>query len=91
MCAIYRGPSAECAGPPEDAQVGFLLPARTESKKRKAIKTGKFYFFDPALHTCWPARRHWIATPIFTEKVLRNLSGWNSVDILELWAQKNSP
>ena len=27
----------------EDTLVGFLLPAWTESKKRKAIKTGKFY------------------------------------------------
>jgi len=29
--------------------VGYLLPAWTESKKRKAIKTGKFYFFDPGI------------------------------------------
>ncbi len=33
----------------EDTLVGFLLPAWTESKKRKAIKTGKFYFFDPGI------------------------------------------
>jgi uncharacterized protein len=32
--------------------VGFLLLAWTESKRRKAISTGKFYFFDPgATHT----------------------------------------
>lgn len=36
----------------EDTLVGFLLPAWTESRKRKAIKTGKFYFFDPGVtHT----------------------------------------
>lgn len=36
----------------EDTLVGFLLPAWTESKKRKAIKSGKFYFFDPGVtHT----------------------------------------
>ncbi|CAB1083467.1 FIG00550230: hypothetical protein [Olavius algarvensis Delta 1 endosymbiont] len=33
----------------EDTLVGFLLPAWTESKKRKAIRTGKFYFFDPGV------------------------------------------
>jgi len=33
----------------EDTLIGFLLPAWTESKKRKAIKTGKFYFFDPGV------------------------------------------
>ncbi len=36
----------------EDTLVGFLLPAWTESRKRKAIKSGKFYFFDPGItHT----------------------------------------
>ena len=36
----------------EDTLVGFLLPAWIESKKRKAIKSGKFYFFDPGVtHT----------------------------------------
>ena len=30
----------------EDTLVGFLLPAWTKSKKRKAITTAKFYFFD---------------------------------------------
>lgn len=33
----------------EDTLVGFLLPAWTRSRKRKAIKTGKFYFFDPGI------------------------------------------
>jgi predicted AAA+ superfamily ATPase len=36
----------------EDTLVGFLLPAWAESRKRKAIKSGKFYFFDPGVtHT----------------------------------------
>jgi predicted AAA+ superfamily ATPase len=30
----------------EDTLVGFLLPAWVKSKKRKAIATAKFYFFD---------------------------------------------
>lgn len=30
----------------EDTLIGYLLPAWTESKKRKAIQTAKFYFFD---------------------------------------------
>ncbi len=33
----------------EDTLIGFLLPAWTQSKKRKSIKTGKFYFFDPGI------------------------------------------
>jgi predicted AAA+ superfamily ATPase len=33
----------------EDTLVGFPLPAWFESKRRKAIKTGKFYFFDPGI------------------------------------------
>ena len=33
----------------EDTLVGFLLPAWTESKKRKAITAAKFYFFDPGV------------------------------------------
>jgi predicted AAA+ superfamily ATPase len=42
----------EYVGLLEDTLIGFLLPAWTESKKRKAIKTGKFYFFDPGVtHT----------------------------------------
>lgn len=36
----------------DDTLVGFFLPAWSESKKRKAIKSGKFYFFDPGVtHT----------------------------------------
>lgn len=30
----------------QDTLVGFLLPAWTKTKKRKAISTSKFYFFD---------------------------------------------
>ena len=30
----------------EDTLVGFMLPAWTKSKKREAISTAKFYFFD---------------------------------------------
>lgn len=30
----------------EDTFIGFLLPAFTQSKKRKALSTAKFYFFD---------------------------------------------
>jgi uncharacterized protein len=36
----------------EDTLVGFMVPAWIESKKRKAIKSGKFYFFDTGVtHT----------------------------------------
>jgi uncharacterized protein len=33
----------------EDTLIGFMLPAWTKSKKRKAIQTSKFYFFDTGL------------------------------------------
>jgi len=33
----------------EDTLVGFTLPAFRESKKRKAIRTGKFYLFDTGI------------------------------------------
>ena len=36
----------------EDTLVGFLLEPWTSSKKRKAVQTAKFYFFDPGVtHT----------------------------------------
>jgi predicted AAA+ superfamily ATPase len=42
----------EYVGLLEDTLIGFLLPAWIESTKRKAIKTGKFYFFDSGVtHT----------------------------------------
>jgi predicted AAA+ superfamily ATPase len=48
-CQVPPSTVAEYVGLLEDTLVGFLLPAWTESKKRKAIKTGKFYFFDPGI------------------------------------------
>jgi len=33
----------------EDTLMGFLLPSWKESRKRKAIRMGKFYFFDPGV------------------------------------------
>jgi predicted AAA+ superfamily ATPase len=33
----------------EDSLIGYLLEPWTESKKRKAIQTSKFYFFDPGV------------------------------------------
>jgi predicted AAA+ superfamily ATPase len=48
-CQVPPSTVTEYVGLLEDTLVGFLLPAWTESKKRKAIKTGKFYFFDPGI------------------------------------------
>jgi len=48
-CQVPPSTVAEYVGVLEDTLVGFLLPAWTESKKRKALKTGKFYFFDPGV------------------------------------------
>ncbi len=45
-CQVPPSTVAEYVGLLEDTLVGFMLPAWTESKKRKAIKTGKFYLFD---------------------------------------------
>jgi predicted AAA+ superfamily ATPase len=51
-CQVPPSTVTEYVGLLEDTLIGFLLPAWTESKKRKAIKTGKFYFFDPGVtHT----------------------------------------
>lgn len=48
-CLVPPSTVAEYVGLLEDTLIGFRLPAWTESKKRKAIKTGKFYFFDPGV------------------------------------------
>ncbi|MBW1785377.1 MAG: ATP-binding protein [Deltaproteobacteria bacterium] len=48
-CQVPPSTVTEYVGILEDTLVGFLLPAWTASKKRKAIKTGKFYFFDPGV------------------------------------------
>ena len=48
-CQIPPSTATEYVALLEDTLVGCLLPAWTESKKRKAIKTGKFYFFDPGI------------------------------------------
>jgi predicted AAA+ superfamily ATPase len=48
-CQVPPSTVTEYVGLLEDTLIGFLLPAWTESKKRKAIKSGKFYFFDPGV------------------------------------------
>jgi predicted AAA+ superfamily ATPase len=48
-CQVPPSTVTEYIGVLEDTLVGFLLPAWAESKKRKAIKAGKFYFFDPGV------------------------------------------
>jgi len=48
-CQVPPSTVTEYVGLLEDTLIGFLVPAWTESKKRKAIKTGKFYFFDPGI------------------------------------------
>jgi predicted AAA+ superfamily ATPase len=48
-CQVPPSTVTEYVGLLEDTLIGFLLPAWTDSKKRKAIKTGKFYFFDPGI------------------------------------------
>ncbi|NLD39293.1 MAG: ATP-binding protein [Desulfatiglans sp.] len=51
-CQISASTVREYISLLEDTLVGFLIPAWTESKKRKAIKSGKFYFFDTGVtHT----------------------------------------
>ena len=48
-CQVPPSTVTEYIGLLEDTLVGFILPAWRESKKRKAIRTGKFYFFDPGI------------------------------------------
>ncbi len=48
-CQVPPSTVTEYVGLLEDTLVGFLLPAWTESRKRKAIRTANFYFFDPGV------------------------------------------
>ena len=48
-CQVPPSTVTEYVGLLEDTLVGFLLPSWKESIKRKAISTGKFYFFDPGI------------------------------------------
>ncbi len=45
-CAVPASTVREYYAILEDTLMGFLLPPWTASKKRKAIQTAKFYFFD---------------------------------------------
>jgi predicted AAA+ superfamily ATPase len=48
-CQVPPSTVTEYVGLLEDTLIGYLLPAWTESKKRKAITKGKFYLFDPGI------------------------------------------
>ena len=48
-CQVPPSTVNEYVGLLEDTLVGFMLPAWTQSRKRKAIKSAKFYFFDPGI------------------------------------------
>ena len=51
-CQVPPSTVTEYVGLLEDTLMGFLLPSWKESRKRKAIRMGKFYFFDPGVtHT----------------------------------------
>lgn len=51
-CQVAASTVREYVSLLEDTLVGFLLPAWEASRKRKAIKSGKFYFFDTGVtHT----------------------------------------
>jgi len=48
-CQVPPSTVSEYVGLLEDTLLGFTLPAWAESKKRKAIRTAKFYLFDPGV------------------------------------------
>lgn len=48
-CQVPPSTVAEYVGLLEDTLVGYRLPAWTRSRRRKAIQTAKFYFFDPGV------------------------------------------
>ncbi len=48
-CQVPPSTVTEYVGLLEDTLIGFLLPAWTGSRKRKAIAKGKLYFFDPGV------------------------------------------
>jgi len=51
-CQVPPSTVTEYVGLIEDTLMGFMLPSWKESRKRKAIRMGKFYFFDPGVtHT----------------------------------------
>lgn len=57
-CQVPASTVTEYARILEDTLVGFMLPAWTESKKRKALKSGKFYFFDTGVTHALSGTRH---------------------------------
>jgi len=48
-CQVPPSTVSEYMGLLEDTLVGFMLPAWKASRKRKAIRRAKFYFFDPGV------------------------------------------
>jgi predicted AAA+ superfamily ATPase len=48
-CQVPTSTTREYVAILQDTLVGFLLPAWVESRKRKALSSGKFYFFDTGL------------------------------------------
>jgi len=48
-CQVPPSTVTEYVGLLEDTLIAYLLPAWTESRKRKAITKGKFYLFDPGI------------------------------------------
>jgi len=51
-CQVPPSTVTEYVGLIKDTLMGFMLPSWKESRKRKAIRMGKFYFFDPGVtHT----------------------------------------
>jgi uncharacterized protein len=48
-CQVPPSTVTEYVGLLEDTLVGFTVPAWVESRRRKAIRTGKFYLFDPGV------------------------------------------
>ena len=76
-CQVSPSTVTEYVGLLEDTLIGFILPAWTRSRKRKAIKTGKFYSLISVLPTRWPGRKPWTAIPIYTGKVLSSSLVWS--------------
>lgn len=60
----------------EDTLVGWTLEPWRESRKRKAIQTAKFHFFDVGSCTSWPARPRSIGIRTSTAGASSTSSAW---------------
>lgn len=97
-CAVPASTVREYYHLLEDTLMGKMLPAWTKSKKRKAIQTAKFYFFDTGVTNSLAGRRHFERASdaygkAFEQFIGMEISAWldysRSFDELRYWRSVN--